>query len=277
MIWRFIPYKRLNAFENMATDEALFRENQRRDAKPILRLYSWSPPSISLGYFQETPKEVDIEECRRSCIDIVRRPTGGKAVLHEHDLTYAVIAKDNNPLFPSDILGTYRVISGCIADALSELGIKTEMSVDGRTSGQDSLKAACFSSPSQYELLVNKRKICGSAQVRSRGVFLQHGSILLDFDPIKNCALLLPQHGNRKRQIENLRKSVTSIYEHIGSEFSVDKICHVLQRSFGKKLGIELVEGRLTKKEEILMIQLMKDKYTSDKWNVEGKGTLNGY
>ena len=276
MIWRFIPYKRSNAFENMATDEALFRENQRKDAKPILRLYSWSPPSISLGYFQETTKEIDVEECRRYRIDIVRRPTGGKAVLHEHDLTYAVIAKDNNPLFPPDILGTYRVISGCIADALSELGINTEMSIYGRTKEENSLKAACFSTPSNYELLVNNRKICGSAQVRSRGIFLQHGSILLDFDPVKNCSLLLPPHGSRERQIEKLRKSVTSIHEHIGSEFSVAKICHILQRSFEKRLGIELVEDGLNAEEEMLMKQLMKDKYSSDNWNIEGKGMLHG-
>lgn len=277
MIWRFIPYKRLNAFENMAIDEALFRENRLRDAKPILRLYSWSPPSISLGYFQEASKEVDVEECRRYHIDIVRRPTGGKAVLHEHDLTYAVVAKDNNPLFPSDILGTYRVISGCIADALSELGIEAEMAVDGRASQDERLKASCFSSPSRYELLVKKRKICGSAQMRSRGVFLQHGSILLDFDPIKTCAVLLSSHGDRERHVKQLREAVTSIYEHIVPTVSVEMICHALEKNFEKKLGIELVQEEMSPEEEVLKIRLMRDKYLDDKWNLEGNGATNGY
>jgi lipoate-protein ligase A len=261
----------------MAIDEAIFRVHQQKDSPPTLRLYSWSPPSISLGYFQETRNEIDVFACSRYHIDIVRRPTGGKAVLHENDLTYAVIAKEHHPLFTPDILGTYRIISGCIADALSELGIHAEMSAEGRTSGKDALQAVCFSSPSHYELLVNRRKICGSAQVRSRGVFLQHGSILLDFDPVKTCALLVPRDGDHERQIEKLRESVTSVYEHTGAEISMAKICHVLQRSFEKKLGIELVEGGLTAEEETLMTRLIKDKYTNNKWNMEGKGSLHGY
>ena len=257
----------------MAMDEAIFRVHQRKDSPPTLRLYSWSPPSISLGYFQKTRNEVDVFACSRYHIDIVRRPTGGKAVLHENDLTYAVIAREHNPLFTPDILGTYRILSGCIADALSALGIHAEMSADARTSGSDSLKAACFSSPSHYELLVNRRKICGSAQVRSRGVFLQHGSILLDFDPVKTCALLTPRDGDRERHIGKLRESVTSVYEHIGVDIGVTAICRVLQRSFEKKLGIELVEGGLTAEEETLMTRLIKDKYSNNKWNMEGKGT----
>jgi len=277
MVWRVIPFTNSSASENMAMDEAIFRVNQREDSLPTLRIYRWCPPSISLGYFQKIRDEVDVAACNRYHVDIVRRPTGGKAVLHENDLTYAVIAKEHNPLFTPDILGTYRIISGCIADSLSELGIYAEMSVDSRTSGDDSLKAVCFSSPSHFELLVNKRKICGSAQVRSRGVFLQHGSILLDFDPVKTCALLAPRKGDRERQIEKLRESVTSVYEQTGTEISVEKICHVLQRGFEKKLGIELVEGSLTGEEEALMTRLIKDKYTNNKWNMEGRGASRGY
>ncbi len=277
MVWRVIPFTNSSASENMAMDEAIFRVNQREDSLPTLRIYRWCLPSISLGYFQKIRDEVDVAACNRYHIDIVRRPTGGKAVLHENDLTYAVIAKEHNPLFTPDILGTYRIISGCIADSLSELGIYAEMSVDSRTSGEDSLKAVCFSSPSHFELLVNKRKICGSAQVRSRGVFLQHGSILLDFDPVKTCALLASRKGDRERQIEKLRESVTSVYEQTGAEISVEKICHVLQRGFEKKLGIELVEGSLTGEEEALMTRLIKDKYTNNTWNMEGRGASYGY
>lgn len=271
-----MPFRQLNAFENMAIDEAIFRENQRRDTPPTLRFYGWSPPSVSLGYFQETDREIDVEACIRAHIDIVRRPTGGKAVLHEHDITYAVVAKESYPLFPPNILGTYRIISGCIADALWELGINAEMFADGRVSGDDLLKAVCFSSPSHYELLVNKKKICGSAQLRSRGVFLQHGSILLDFDPVKTFDLLSPRNGNRDGQIEKLRESVTSVYEFIDEEITMAMICRVLQKSFEKKLDIELVEGELTVKEEALMKHLIKNKYTSNKWNMEGRGTFNG-
>jgi lipoyl(octanoyl) transferase len=276
MIWRFISFKRLNAFENMAIDEAIFRENQRTDTPPTLRFYSWSPPSVSLGYFQATGKEVNVEACRRFSVDIVRRPTGGKAVLHEDDLTYAVIANERTPLFPPDILGTYKVISSCIALGLSELGIEAEMEGDGRSYRDDSLKAACFSTPSRYELLVKKKKICGSAQLRSKGVFLQHGSIMMDFDPLKTCALLLPQHGDQTWQTKNLRASVTSIHEQVGVSVSVEDICHVIKKGFEKKLDIAFVEGCLTPAEESLKSRLMNDKYISDKWNLEGKAASDG-
>jgi lipoyl(octanoyl) transferase len=276
MIWRFIPFKIFNAFENMAIDEAIFREYQRTDTPPTLRLYSWSPPSVSLGYFQATWKEVNVEACRRYSVNIVRRPTGGKAVHHENDLTYSVIASERNPLFPPDILGTYKVISGCIALGLSELGIEAEMESVGRLDHDDSLKVACFSSPSRYELLVKKKKICGSAQLRSKGVFLQHGSILVDFDPLKTCNLLLPRRGDQTRQAKKLQESVTSINEQVGASVSVENICHVIKKSFEKKLAIELVEGCLTPQEESLKSQLMNDKYMNDRWNMEGKATSDG-
>jgi lipoate-protein ligase A len=276
MIWRFISFKRLNAFENMAIDEAIFREYQRTDTPPTLRFYSWSPPSVSLGYFQATGKEVNVEACRRFSVDIVRRPTGGKAVLHEDDLTYAVIANERTPLFPPDILGTYKVISSCIALGLSELGIEAEMEGDGRSCRDDSLKAACFSTPSRYELLVKKKKICGSAQLRSKGVFLQHGSIMMDFDPLKTCALLLPQQDDQTWHAKNLRGSVTSIHEQVGVSVSVEDICHVIKKSFEKKLDIAFVEGCLTPAEESLKSRLMNDKYISDKWNLEGKAASDG-
>ncbi len=276
MIWRFLSFKRFNAFENMAIDEAIFRENQRTDSTPTLRFYSWSPPSVSLGYFQAARKEVNVEACRTYSVDIVRRPTGGKAVLHENDLTYAVIASEHNPLFPPDILGTYKVISDCIAGGLAELGIEAEMEDSGRSYQDDSLKAACFSSPSRYELLAKRKKICGSAQLRSKGIFLQHGSILLDFNPAKTCALLLPEEGDRSRQTEKLRRSVTSIYEQVGAPVPVENICRVMKKSFEKVLYIKLVEGCLTAHEESLKLRLMNDKYMTDRWNMEGKVALDG-
>ncbi|MGC9976944.1 MAG: biotin/lipoate A/B protein ligase family protein [Syntrophales bacterium] len=255
----------------MAIDEAIFRENQRTYAPPTLRFYSWFPPSVSLGYFQSTCKEVNVEACRRYSVDIVRRPTGGKAVLHENDLTYAVIASERNPLFPPDILGTYKVISGCVAGGLSELGIVAEMKGEERSNPDDFLKAACFSSPSRYELLVKRKKICGSAQLRSKGVFLQHGSILVDFDPVKTCAVLLPQDGDQTQLAKKLHGSVTSVHEQVGASVSIENICHVVKKGFEKKLDIKLVEGCLTLEEESLKLRLMNDKYMNDKWNMEGK------
>ena len=174
------------------------------------------------------------------------------------------------PLFPADILGTYRTISHCIAGGLALLGIEAEMEGNSRAPDGDSLKASCFSSPSRYELLVKNRKICGSAQVRSRGVFLQHGSILMDFDPFKTCDVMLPRSGDYERQVLRMKQSVTSVSEHTDRAVDVVAVCRALMTGFEKTLGIELVKGKLSPEEEELKAVLMTHKYMNERWNMEG-------
>jgi lipoate-protein ligase A len=270
MQWRLLPFRQLDAFENMAIDEAIFRVNQRREIPPTLRFYGWASSTVSLGYFQDIKKEVDVEACRRHHIHVVRRPTGGKAVLHEGDLTYAIVAREGNSLFPADILGTYRVISRCIACGLAFLGIEAEMAGKSRMLDGDSLKASCFSSPSRYELLVKNRKICGSAQVRSRGVFLQHGSILMDFNPFKTCDVMLPHSDDCEGQVEQLKQSVTSILEHADQPVDIRMVCRMLMAGFEKTLGVELMQGILSAEEEEIKDNLLKRKYMNVRWNMEG-------
>jgi lipoate-protein ligase A len=270
MKWRFLPFERLDAFENMAIDEAIFRFHQRKDVPPTLRFYGWTSPTVSLGYFQDVEKEVDVEACRRKHIPVVRRPTGGKAVLHEEDVTYAVVGRDSSPLFPADVLGTYRVIGHCIAGGLALLGIEAEMEGNSRAPDGDSLKASCFSSPSRYELLVKNRKICGSAQVRSRGVFLQHGSILMEFNPFKTCDVMLPHSEDYERQVLRMKQSVSSVSEHTDRAVDVGTVCRALMTGFEKTLGIELVKGKLSPEEEELKAVLMTQKYMNERWNMEG-------
>lgn len=254
----------------MAVDEAVFRASIRKKAPPTLRFYGWRVPALSIGYFQDYEKEVDGEACRKFGVDIVRRPTGGKAVLHEQELTYAVIAGADSPLFPPDILKTYRVISGCIAKGLAEVGIRAEMEADGRQAPDGTLRSACFSSPSRYELLVGGRKICGSAQMRSHGVFLQHGSLLMAFDPLRTCAVML-SHRDRERDADLLRNAVTSVGEQAGPAVDEKILCRVLREGFEQALGIRFREGPLTPEEEELKGELMTKKYGSEGWNREGR------
>ncbi|MCX5819322.1 MAG: biotin/lipoate A/B protein ligase family protein [Deltaproteobacteria bacterium] len=267
--WRILPFQKARAVENMAVDEAVFRENIRKKA-PTLRFYGWRVPALSIGYFQDYEKEVDSEACRRFGVDIIRRPTGGKAVLHEQELTYAVIAGADSPLFPPDILKTYRVISNCIAKGLAEVGIRAEMKADGRQAPGGTLRSSCFFFPSRYELLVGGRKICGSAQMRSRGVFLQHGSLLLRFDPLRTCAVMLP-HRDLERDADLLRNSVTSVGEQAGPLIDEENLCRVLREGFEQTLGIRIREGPLTPEEEGLRDELMMKKYGSEGWNREGR------
>ena len=271
--WRLLPFECLPAPENMAADEAVFLQSRREPTPPTLRFYTWLAPAVSIGYFQQINRDIDLAACRRRSIDLVRRPTGGKAVFHEHDLTYAVVGLEQRDGFPADILETYRIISRCLIRGLHDLGVEAVMAEEGRTSPEIPAKASCFSTPSRYELLVKGRKICGSAQVRSRGSFLQHGSLLLDFDPLRTGEVLLPQQDGRDRQIIHLRQSVTSLRQEGVPLPDMEALCRIMKSGFEGTLDVRLAEGGLTGAEAALKERLLKHKYLTEKWNLEGRTT----
>jgi len=268
--WRILPFEKAAAAENMAVDEAVFRKNIRGTSPPTLRFYGWRVPTLSIGCFQDYRKEVDDEACRRFGVQVVRRPTGGKAVLHEQELTYAVIAGSDPGLFPPDILKTYRVIGRCLSEGLAQIGIRAEMKEEGRRSPEGTLRSACFSFPSRYELLVGGRKICGSAQMRSRGFFLQHGSLLTAFDPRRTCGVMRPRRALEK-EADLLRNAVTSVGEQAGPAVGEECLRRALREGFERTLGIRLREGTLTPEEEALRDELIAKKYGCEEWNREGR------
>lgn len=269
--WRIIPFNRFNAFENMAIDEAIFKESQEGKAPPTLRFYSWKRNTVSIGYFQNAKREVHLDYCRENTIDVVRRPTGGKAVFHENDLTYSVVAREENKNFSFDIMQTYRVISKCLIGGLRQIGIDVKMMEEGRPRTKETIDAYCFSVPSQYELLVNGRKICGSAQVRAKGTFLQHGSILIDIDPVSTYAAITIDNCKTKGGAERLRKCVTSVRENIGDGVNIEELCKSISENFEKCLNVQLITGTTTPEEDSLKELLLQNKYSTDMWNLEGK------
>ena len=271
--WRIIPFERWDSFENMAVDEAILRVNQRRGMPPTLRFYGWKKPAVSLGYFQNAGEEINCEHCRDRDIDIVRRPTGGKAVLHGDDLTYSLVAREDNQLFSSDVVETYRIISECIIRGLEKSGVEAKMVEEGRV-GDGSSGAFCFAASYKNELLADGRKICGSAQVRARGVFLQHGSLLMDFDPLAVCAAIITK--DPAMEVEKLKASVSSIRKSIGDNIGMDTLCRNIAAGFEEILNIRLIEGRLSPEEETLRDRLLENKYSSDRWNM-GRGAKNGH
>ena len=270
MEWRILPFERAAAAKNMAIDEAVFRKNIRGESPPTLRFYGWRSPALSIGYFQDYRKEVDDEACRKFGVEVVRRPTGGKAVLHERELTYAVVAGADTGLFPPDILKTYLVIGRCLAEGLAGVGIRAEMKEDGRRPPDGALPSACFSFPSRYELLVGDRKICGSAQMRSQGAFLQHGSLLTAFDPLRTCEVMLP-HRRLEKEADRLRNAVTSVGEQAGPALDEEGLRRALREGFERTLGIRFREGMLTPGEQALRDELVEKKYGREEWNREGK------
>jgi len=180
MEWRLIKDNYHTGFMNMAIDEAIMIAHREGLVPPTIRFYQWSPPAVSLGYFQDLKKEIDVDVCKNIGVDIVRRPTGGKAVLHDKELTYSFIIRESHPLVNDSILETYKKISGGVIRGLSYLGITAELVPLRDKLKRDSLhkgkkseirhsdfKSICFSVPSQYEVQVEDKKIVGSAQVRN--------------------------------------------------------------------------------------------------------------
>lgn len=257
-------------FENMAIDESIFHETIKNRKPPTIRFYSSHPVAVSIGYFQDVRREVNVEKCRKAGVDVVRRITGGKAVFHCDEITYCVVAGDQEKTFPRNIAGAYKVISRCIARGLSYLGINADLAEGGRAGAGEEFKSCCFSVPSKNELLVGGRKICGSAQVRKRGGFLQHGSLLLAFDPEKTASLLLP--ARTWEQLEKLKKAVTAINEELISPVDIHNVCLHLKKGFTDELGIELAEDTATSAEKELKLELKK-KYNDVRWNVKEKIT----
>ncbi len=178
---------------NMGLDEALLYRVAAGASLPVLRLYGWTPPAISLGYFQGLEEEVDIEACRREGIDIVRRITGGGAVFHHHELTYSVVLPLSHPLAAPAIIDSYRILCSGIIEGLHTLGIEAEFAPIN-------------------DIVSHGKKISGNAQTRKHGCILQHGTILLDVNPDLMFRLLkVPAEKNRGRLIEDIRSRVTCL------------------------------------------------------------------
>jgi lipoate-protein ligase A len=218
-IWRFMDSGPATGSQNMMIDEQLLQAAVQGETIPVLRFYTWAPPAVSLGRFQDEETSVNRAACSRLGIDIVRRITGGRAVLHDKELTYCIVTRTDNPLFPSSVIGSYKVIAEGLLKGLRSLGVAAEMvSRSGRYAGlvgRDVREPACFSSPSWYELLVQGRKIIGSAQRRMPGAFLQHGSILIDYNaPLE--AAVIPGGGSRT--------AVTSIREELRRPIMLDEV-----------------------------------------------------
>jgi len=220
----------------MAEDERLLDEAARGAVLPVLRFYGWAPPAVSLGRFQDEARAVHAGACRERGIDIVRRITGGRAVLHDRELTYSVIAPAGSRLFPNDVLGTYRMIAGGLLAGLRDLGLDAGMAARPEKRGAapkgEGRDAACFASPSWYEIVVRGRKIVGSAQRRVPGAFLQHGSILIDYDPALEAAVI-PGGG--------AAQSVTSIRQELGRDVPLESVKKAVLGGFRSALGIVLV------------------------------------
>ncbi len=270
--WRLIKSGIRNGAWNMAIDEAILIAHSEGKVPPTLRFYGWNPPTLSIGYFQQVEREVNIDQVKKRGFGFVRRPTGGRAVLHDQELTYSVIVSENYPNMPSTIIDSYLLISQGLLEGFRQLGLKAEIvSLEDEMSKQKHMSlgtSACFDAPSWYELVVEGRKVAGSAQTRQRGAILQHGSILLDLDADALFDVLhVPSDQVKKRLKESFANRAVAINQLSAQSIGFEETMQAFISGFTKGMGINLISGELTPYEQRLATELVRSRYGSDTWN----------
>ena len=254
---RIITQEVDHAFYNMALDEAISEAVRQELSPPTLRLYRWSRPSLSIGHFQKI-SEVNIDYCNKMDYPVVRRLTGGRAILHDEELTYSFSARTGTPPFSSSLHENYSVISNAILLGLKGCGIDADISFERKRSEGDR-NPACFKGVSYGEITINGKKVIGSAQKRYSNGFMQHGSILLGFQAEKLCNALV--HGDKE-----IFRDITSINDHLEG-ISYDDFSVSIKKGFEDSLGIRLISDNPTKFELQLAKDLEKNKYSTRDWN----------
>ncbi|MDI3327379.1 MAG: biotin/lipoate A/B protein ligase family protein [Alicyclobacillaceae bacterium] len=255
----------------MAVDEAILIVHGEGSVPPTLRFYAWDPPTLSIGYFQRAEKEIDFESLRRRGYGFVRRPTGGRAVLHDREVTYSVVVSESYPGMPESVTESYRVISEGLVRGLRRMGLDAGFARPDEEQRKRLLEpgsAACFDSPSWYEVVVEGRKLIGSAQTRQRGVILQHGSLLLELDARALFGVLrFPSEKVRERLLRSFLHHAVALGDLTGGKVSREEVEKALVEGFADALGVEMVPGELTDRERTLAETLVREKYGSDAWN----------
>jgi lipoate---protein ligase len=224
---------------NMALDEVLLM-NSVDGGTPILRIYGWHPTCVSIGYFQSMEEEVDLKKCRDIGIDVVRRLTGGGAVLHESELTYSFITGT----YPANIMESYKLICGPVVMCLNNIGVNAKYAP-------------------LNDITVDNKKVSGNAQTRKNNTLLQHGTILLDVNVEKMFSLLkVPSEKIKDKMISDAKQRV------MGLNRSFEEIAYSLKKSFAQKFDAQMISDSLTEREIENTEQLATEKYSSIRWNL---------
>jgi len=268
--WRLLDSGAADAFTNMAVDEAILESHAAVGGPSSVRFYSWSPPAVSLGYGQSLASDIDPVMCRALGIDVVRRPTGGRAVLHDHEVTYSMVIRADDPRLASGILASYLTVSRALIRGLSFLGISAELLPPRRgvPAPSEPMNPVCFAVPASYEVAVGGRKIIGSAQRRRHGVVMQHGSIPIawDLDKMRAVFGVAPRNGLPAWEEPAYHASMTSLQEAGGRVYESAEVVAALTRGIAETWKVELIPGQLTEAERQLSTHLRDTKYRSEVW-----------
>lgn len=250
--WRLLDTGALSPACNMAIDRALLALHAHGKSPPTLRLYQWRPPAVSLGYFQKR-HDLDLEACWRLGYEVVRRPTGGRAVLHLEDLTYAVIAGTAEGM-PSAVTAAYQLIAQGLLQAFRLLGIEAQMGREQRDSQPTDI---CFLRCTRGAIVYQKKKLVGSAQTWHGSSLLQHGSIILK-PQVEAWLALVKGEGQSPADLRaKLAARLTSVEEILGKTPKLVEIKEAIRQGMAQALGVEFYSGELSTDEWTLARDLV--------------------
>jgi len=264
--WRLILSPPTSGVENMALDEAILISVTAGDAPPTLRLYAWDPPCLSIGYAQPIT-DVDQKMLDKYGWDLVRRPTGGRAILHTDELTYAIIATSTDQYVGGGVLESYRRISRGLVASLTLLGLSVEVQSELSVPEEQRSNPVCFQVPSAYEITVDGRKLIGSAQVRRRGGVLQHGSLPLSGDITRICKVLhFEDEASRSQAVKFLQNRAATVEELLGSSITWQQVVDAMVQGFREALDLDLELDSPSDSEMSHAAKLASSCYTDPDW-----------
>jgi lipoate-protein ligase A len=263
--WRLITTPPARGAWNMAVDEAVLEHIEHGEAFPTLRLYAWDPPCLSLGRAQPFT-DVDVTRLESHGWEVVRRMTGGRAILHTDELTYSVTGPIDEPRLAGALLESYNRLAGALLAAVQDLGLLVEMK-EGKAAGNGIPNPVCFEVPSTYEITVDGKKLIGSAQARRKEGVLQHGSLPLTGDLTRICrALVFPDEDAREAAMQRLLARATTVESVLGREVAWETAAQAFVRAFEAQLGLNLEAGELSESELARAEELVNEKYAHPSW-----------
>ena len=267
--WRLLITPPSSGAWNMALDEAILEAIGRGEVHPTLRLFAWDPPCLSIGYAQPIT-DVDLIQLNDRGWGLVRRITGGRAILHTDELTYSVIGPAEDPILRGGVLESYQRISKALLSALQRLQIPAEALPNPKApSGEhQTQEPVCFEVPSNYEITINGKKLIGSAQARKKVGVLQHGTLPL-FGDLTRITQVLHFSDEEERTLagNRLLERATTVESASDGLIPWDQAASAFQESFEEILGIHLDPASLTEKEISHTEELVKEKYAHPSWN----------
>ena len=264
-IWRLLITPLARGAWNMAIDESILEHIGRGESLPTLRLYAWDPACLSLGHAQPF-SDVDVGRLKERGWEVVRRATGGRAILHTDELTYSVIAPNDEPRVEGGVLESYNRLAEALLLAVKNLELPVEMK-EGKADSNGRTNPICFEVPSTYEITVNGKKLIGSAQARKKEGVLQHGSLPLTGDLTRICqALVFENESARQAASNRLLARAASIESVLGHAIPWETAGQAFVDAFEERLGLRLKRGELSESESKRADELVKEKYDHPLW-----------